>query len=131
MAGVTFNPPGFVDDLDAAGRRAWHDKISCFMDAARRGDPTLSNNAPRPQFFNPAVTPIGSDAAVEDVKWTAFPKIVAQNSGSDLQRWKTADSSRGTQDEYCEWSIKRKANEIVSIAFTCEGPEYWKMLAKR
>jgi hypothetical protein len=130
MALMTFNPPGFVDDLDPAGRQAWHDKISKFMDAARRGRPQIPHSAPRPQFFNPAKTPIGVDAATEDVKWTAFPRIVTLESGSDAQRWKKADSSRDTQDEYCEWSIKRNAaNKVVSIAFTCEGPEYWDTLA--
>ncbi len=130
MALVTFSPPGFVDDLDAAGRQAWHEKISKFMDAARRGSPQIPHSAPRPQFFNPAKTATGADAATEDVKWTAFPRIVTLDSGSDVERWKKANSSRDKQDEYCEWSIKRNAaSKIVSIAFTCEGPEYWDALA--
>lgn len=36
---------------------------------------------------------------------------------------------RGWQDEYCEWSITRNANnQIVRIDFTCENPEYWNTL---
>jgi hypothetical protein len=131
MALVTFNPPGFVDDLDAAGRQAWHDKISEFMDAAARGNPQFSFNSPRPQFFNPAKVPIGPDAATEDVKWTAFPRIVSLQQGTDVQRWTKADSSRDVQDEYCEWSVTRQGNKITRITFTCEGPEYWDMLGER
>ena len=131
MALVTFSPPGFVDDLDAAGRQAWHDKISKFMDAAARGNPRLSFNSPRPQFFNPAKVPIGADAATEDVKWTAFPRIVALQEGTDVQRWTKADSTRDAQDEYCEWSVTRQGNKITRITFTCEGPEYWDMLGER
>ena len=129
MALVTFNPPGFVDDLDAAGRQAWHDKISKYMDAARRGRPQIPYSAPRPQFFNPARTAIGADAASEDVKWTAFPRLVKLDNATDQQRWKAADASRTAQDEYCEWSIKHTGDKIASITFTCEGPEYWDLLA--
>jgi hypothetical protein len=132
MAVVTFSPPGFVDDLDPSGRQAWHDLISDFMDTAHDGDPTVPFSAPRPQFFNPAKTAVGVGAATEDVKWTAFPRLVGLQSGSDHQRWQKADSSRGVQDEYCEWSIKRNAtNKIASITFTCEGPEYWSLLAQQ
>jgi hypothetical protein len=131
MALATFNPPGFVDDLDAAGRQAWHDTISSFMDAAQRGDPRQTFNSPRPQFFNPARTAIGANAATEDVKWTAFPRLVALQEGTDLQRWRKADSARDMQDEYCEWSVMRQGNKVVRITFTCEGPEYWDLLGER
>lgn len=36
---------------------------------------------------------------------------------------------RGWQDEYCEWSVARDAdNKIVRIDFACENPEYWNTL---
>lgn len=36
---------------------------------------------------------------------------------------------RGWQDEYCEWSVLRDANnKIIRIDFTCENPEYWHAL---
>lgn len=35
-----------------------------------------------------------------------------------------ADASRDVQDEYLEWSIIRDdENRIISVTFTCEGPE--------
>jgi hypothetical protein len=128
----TFNPPGFADDLDAEGRKAWHQLISSLMDDATAGDPSIPNSAPRPQFFNPSKTPIGNGAATEDVKWTAFPRLIALHSATDQQRWQRADASRDVQDEYCEWSVKRESDgTIVEITFTCEGPEYWDLLAQR
>jgi len=131
MAPLTFTPPGYLEDLDAAGRQAWHQLISDLMDRAKTGDPTIPFNAPRPQFFNPAQIDIGPGAATEDVQWTAFPRVVALQSATDHQRWKKADSSREVQDEYCEWSVKRNAeNKITTIVFTCEGPEYWRLLAR-
>lgn len=36
---------------------------------------------------------------------------------------------RGFQDEYCEWSVQRDANGVITrIDFTCENPEYWNSL---
>lgn len=35
-----------------------------------------------------------------------------------------ADASRDVQDEYLEWSVIRDdENRIISVTFTCEGPE--------
>lgn len=40
-------------------------------------------------------------------------------------RWQVADASRMFQDEYLEWSVARdsKTKDILSVTFTCEGPE--------
>ena len=36
---------------------------------------------------------------------------------------------RGFQDEYCEWSVQRDAQNVITrIDFTCENPEYWNSL---
>lgn len=35
-----------------------------------------------------------------------------------------ADASRDVQDEYLEWSVIRdNEKKIISVTFTCEGPE--------
>ena len=53
------------------------------------------------------------------------------SSLSDKQRWRRADSDRNLQDEYCEWSVTRDpiTRKITRVTFTCEGPEYWEVLA--
>jgi hypothetical protein len=132
MALTRFDAPGFLKDLDEQGLQAWSDFISQELDAAReRQDPQLSNYGPRHQFFNPLKQAPAADAVEQDITWTAFPRIVAINSISDRQRWRTADSSRDMQDEYCEWSVSRdpQTDKITRVTFTSEGPEYWQFLA--
>ncbi len=127
-----FDPPGFLTDLDEAQRGAWSDWISQQLDEVRaRNDASLAYDGPRLQFFNPLKTAPDSDAVERDITWTAFPKIVRIQSVSDKQRWRTADSSRDMQDEYCEWSVTRDPHteKIVRVTFTSEGPEYWTFLA--
>ena len=126
----TFDPPGHLDDLDEAQKRAWHGWISAQMDKVQAGDPSV-NDGPRTQFFNAARIAPDADAVTEDISWPAFPRQVQIGSIGDVARWRRADSTRMVQDEYCEWSIRRDgAGRIVRIDFTCEGPEYWAFLAQ-
>jgi hypothetical protein len=126
-----FDPPGFLDDFGPAQREAWHTYISGEMDAAQTGDVGDPFDSPRRQFFNAAKVEVAPDAAVENVKWTAFPRIVQIASGSDMERWRNADATRDVQDEYCEWSVSRQSGtgKITRVTFTSEGPEYWSFLA--
>ncbi len=127
-----FDPPGYLDDLDTAGKQAWSQLVSGWLDTAREGDPG-NNDGPRNQFFNPLTNPAGGDAEVAVIAWNAFPRQVRIGSLSDMQRWRRADSGRDFQDEYCEWSVLRDpaTGKIVRVDFTCEGPEYWEFLAGR
>jgi hypothetical protein len=127
-----FDAPGFLQDFDAAQHDAWSQWISTQFDEARqRNDPGIANYGPRLHFFNPLKNPPNDDAVERDVTWTAFPKIVRIQSISDRQRWRQADSSRDSQDEYCEWSVTRdpQTDKITRATFTSEGPEYWRFLA--
>jgi len=127
---MTFDPPGFLKDFDETSLSSWSNWISDQIDAAAAGQPQLYDfDAPRPRFFNPATTPPSADAVEKDITWTAFPRIVTLDSATDVDRWKTADSTRDVQDEYCEWSVSRSGGKIKSVSFTCEGPEYWEFLA--
>jgi hypothetical protein len=56
---------------------------------------------------------------------------VKEDKPDNKERWKIADSTRDVQDEYCEWSVTRDdRGAIVRVTFTCEGPEYWGVLAQ-
>ncbi len=132
MAFTQFDPPGFADDLTPEQRAAWSRWISDEITAAReRTNPKRVNYGPRLQFFNPLTQAPAADAVEKDITWTAFPRVVEVSSTSDKQRWRRADASRDTQDEYCEWTMERDpaTHKITRVAFTCEGPEYWKFLA--
>jgi len=127
---MPFDPPGFLDDLTDAQKAIWDRQISSWLDRARAGNPQ-ANDGPREQFFNSASNPPANDAVEEDIEWTAFPRNVQITSATDRQRWRTADSSRDLQDEYCEWSVERDGGgAIFKVTFTCEGPEYWTFLAR-
>ncbi|MFD3939904.1 hypothetical protein ACFWSF_34170 [Streptomyces sp. NPDC058611] len=127
-----FNPPGNLPDLDEGGHRRWHHWLSCRIDEAILGPSPhrVSYDGSRPQFYNATRTPAGDDAKQAPVTWTAFPRRLHTLTNSDKERWELADSNRMHQDEYCEWSVTRNSeNEITKVTFTCEGPEYWELLA--
>ena len=126
-----FDPPGGLTDLDAAGLDAWNNWLTTRVDSSIAGDPTLTNDSPRGQFYNLTKTDTAPDQKTADVTWIAFPRQVAVNSVGDVQRWTKADASRDVQDEYCEWSVTRRPSDskITRVTFTCEGPEYWDTLA--
>jgi len=132
MTLTRFDAPGFLTDWTEQAASRWSDWISRRLDEARAndngGDPAYG---PRPQFFNELRSAPGPDATTQDIDWPAFPRLVQLNSITDRQRWRTADSSRDQQDEYCEWSVTRdpETDKIVRVTFTCEGPEYWQFLA--
>ena len=125
-----FSPPGFVEDLDETGKQHWSQYISDIFDEVAAGYPE-ANDGPRLQFFNPLNTNKAEDMTTKIISWVAFPKIVSTDYPGK-QRFKVADSDRGFQDEYCEWSVERRADgKIAKVTFTCEGPEYWKFLGKK
>jgi hypothetical protein len=132
MTLTRFDAPGFLTDWTEQTASRWSDWISGRLDSAyandNGGDPSYG---PRPQFFNELRTATGPDATTKDIDWPAFPRVVQLGSVTDRQRWRTADSSRDQQDEYCEWSVTRDpdTDKIVRVTFTSEGPEYWQFLA--
>ncbi|MFE9425619.1 hypothetical protein ACFYNO_21925 [Kitasatospora sp. NPDC006697] len=129
----SYAPPGNLTDLDANGKAAWNTFISDSVDQAVKGpDPGQAlNDSPRGQFYDLTKTDTAADATQATVTWTAFPRIIKVNSISDPQRWQRADASRDVQDEYCEWSVFRDTSgKITKVTFTCEGPEYWSLLAQ-
>lgn len=126
-----YDPPGGLTDLDEAGLRQWSDLVSAWVDSAIAGRKDHANDSPRSQFYNLLTTDTADDAKAQAVTWIAFPRQVKASSVSDHQRWSRADRSRDVQDEYCEWSVSRRADgTITRVTFTCEGPEYWTLLAE-
>lgn len=130
MAITTFAPPGNLTDLSAQQRTAWSNFISDSMTERAQGDATNPLDSPRNQFFNPLNVNLASDSAQAAITWSAFPKRIELAQPAGVARWRAADRSRDVQDEYCEWSVERDAqNKIKRVTFTCEPPEYWRFLA--
>lgn len=126
-----FDPPGQLADLDPANTKVWSDYISDTIDNAIEGRADHTHDSPRAQFYNLTKTDTADDAQTAEVSWLAFPRAIRIKSFSDHQRWTRADASRDVQDEYCEWNVTRDAtSKITRVTFTCEGPEYWEVLAE-
>ncbi|GHF33218.1 hypothetical protein E5082_31925 [Streptomyces griseoluteus] len=129
----SYGPPGNLDDLDETGLKAWNMFITDRVTGSIKGpDPSkVLHDSPRSQFYDLTKTDTAADAQEATVTWTAFPRLVKIHSLSDTQRWQRADASRDVQDEYCEWSVTRNTvGKITKVMFTCEGPEYWKLLSR-
>ena len=131
----------------------WNDNVAGFLTASQYGDLwDLVNYGPRPAFYNPLTTSTPANAALAPIPWNAFPgrlQALFPTQSANWNQW--ADTGnipqvtedlcngpisptpfgpsgpRGWQDEYCEWSVKRDpaTNEILSVMFTSENPEYW------
>ncbi|MBA3364898.1 MAG: hypothetical protein H0U03_03810 [Actinobacteria bacterium] len=105
-----FSTPGRIEDTDA---EAWSAVVSQFFGTA----------AGFPQFYDPTVVDTPPEAEVASVIWSAFP---ASLRGGPLERMELADAARGAQDEYCEWTVEKNADEkITRVTFTTEVPEYF------
>jgi hypothetical protein len=80
-----------------------------------------------PQFYDPTAVDTPPEAQVASVIWPAFPASL--RGGTALERLEIADSSRGPQDEYCEWAVRRNEDDkITRVTFTTEVPEYFELL---
>jgi len=118
--------------MNAEGLADWSDAISATLDAAHAGHAGFLNDRPRRQFFNPLRTPIGPDPVERSIDWIAFPRQVQIRPGSQRDHRAAADAERSRQDEYCEWSVARRADgAITRVEFTSEPASYWEFLAKR
>eukprot|EP00245_Coleochaete_scutata_P007463 TRINITY_DN2287_c0_g1_i1.p1 TRINITY_DN2287_c0_g1~~TRINITY_DN2287_c0_g1_i1.p1 ORF type:complete len:466 (+),score=65.30 TRINITY_DN2287_c0_g1_i1:165-1562(+) len=125
----SFDPPAFLSDLTSENLPEWSKLVSDYFESGKAGNDNVTNDKPRPQFFNATNFPVGEDFVTQDVAWTAFPRRISLAASSDRQRWRVADSDREQQDEYCEWSVERRGSKITRVTFTCEAPEYWEYLA--
>lgn len=137
-----FDPPGwpFVDDgLTDPQKLDWSKQISSWMDAeitAKEPDgtplpgPRGTNRTPLTQFFNGTITAYDTSQKPVAITWIGFPNLVKVRFPNEPKRWQEADKTRNVQDEYLEWSLKKdNKGRIVTVTYTCEGPEYWNFLA--
>lgn len=142
-----FDTPGYQNDFkpgeehkEQALRSRWSNIINRFTQGALQNDPWSSTNQPAvTQYYNPLETDIPEGTKGAGIRWTAFPnRIELYYANEDIvTRSKYADEGppdanwrpqgpRGWQDEYCEWSVTRNAeNKITKVMFTCENREYW------
>ncbi len=122
-----FDPVGFLPDFLPAQKSDWNIYLQKIF--AERVSFSKYNNGPRPQFFDPTKVSKKSDFTPLPVDWPAFPKYVSDTAGAD--KYRVADESRDSQDEYCEWSVQRNGEgKITRITFTSEPRDHYIFLAK-
>jgi hypothetical protein len=142
-----FDPPAFQNDFIAgeesqqkALRARWSDNINRFTYQTFQNRPWDATNQPTlTEYFDLLDVDVPAGTVPAPIRWTAFPRRI-QTTFPDVgqrQQWEKADNGtgdpkydpkgpRGWQDEYCEWSVTRNAqNKITSVMFTCENREYW------
>lgn len=128
---AAFDPPANINDFDPGERAAWSMYLSSTFDA-NIGD--LRSEGLTPQFYNPTQVDTPAASAEDEITWIGFPRLISlKHPDDDVAAWKEADtlspSGERPQDEYLEWHVERQEGKIVSVSFTCEGPEYWEALA--
>lgn len=142
-----FNTPAGIQDLADQPEKQmqldalWNQTINAFTEQSiGGGESPLDRN--REFYFNPLTTDLTGVITPPPVAWTAFPNRILRTfpTISRKEQLQYADEGppvpyapsgpRGWQDEYCEWSITRRAsdNKITKVAFTCENREYWNAL---
>jgi hypothetical protein len=127
VALAVFSTPGSVDDLSDAGRAAWSRDLEELLQDQIKGDPSVPNDSPRPQFFSPLGTDLDQDATRKVMAWGAFPRKLAPLPAP--RRWLLAEE-RARQEEYCEWAALRdRRGRVVKAMFTTEVPGYFHLLA--
>lgn len=104
-----FSSPGHAELPDPEG---WSNRLA--------GE--LAEFTSLPRFFS-ALDAEGSPTE-HPVKWPAFPAELRHPGISDDERWELSDR-RENQDEYCEWAIERSGDDIASVTFTTETPDYF------
>ena len=129
---MALDPPAYLTDLDARGRQLWEAWLDNEFTQAKAGTPN-ANDGPRQQFFDPREAAALAPLDTASPSWSAFPNNIKSATASNRARWEAADRSRLVQDEYCEWSVTREpeTSKILSVQFTCEGPDYWRILGRQ
>jgi hypothetical protein len=118
-----FDTPARLAEPTEVDRAAWHARVKGSV-AEQAGQFA--------QFFDPTETDVDHDVMVPVIAWNAFPATLLKRATSQQQRWRDADASRQVQDEYCEWSVERDPDGVITrITFTTEVPEYFEHLAAR
>ncbi len=134
----------------------WHNFIENYITLV---DPTMGWPS-TPAFFDQSNPPVAQTPAVAAPAWTGLPGVALRlnrmdvvqaakqvenpiDFGSpdpllenfpaflDAQNQVVQGLQYRPQDEYLEWvSVKDTEGVITEVIFTCEGPEYWQIIAE-
>ena len=104
-------PPGYLDDLDRAGRAEWQARAERCIGEAAAG---VAPDAPNLRLELPENLPLVT------VEWTGFPERVGSCLGRQATR-ELLDAAPGLpggrpmQEEYLEWRVVRDGSRIKRL----------------
>lgn len=147
----TFEPTARLTDFDGVPglRDAWSEKINDLYETHLYGDPDDRVESALEELrrwrrsdrdlrvYNPASMPMPPNSQPKNVTWSALPTSFDEQFNSTREKLAFLDkpqpysgvSKTRIQDEYCEWAVRRNAqNKIVEVIFTSEPPEYYEFL---
>lgn len=153
---ATFTPPAGINDFDAAPSlyATWDTQMTQIFNSLKQSNDSYQNY---PALYSPIDPPAGTPVGASPT-WPGLPKGLTARFGDDkgaeladkVIPWGTNPDDEGfssnpfqdtqgntflnngyrQQDEYLEWAVTRAADQtITQISFTCEGPEYWEVVA--
>ncbi|TDN87786.1 hypothetical protein [Microbacterium sp. BK668] len=124
MALARFSPPGGIDDSggDPEFLGRWDELVSGLIAASTE----LSG---RGAYVNPALGEIPRERQ-RALTWTGLSRPLLVEHRDHRRAAYAAAEDRAVQIEYLEWHVERRDGKISAVTFTCETPEYWRLLAE-
>lgn len=125
MALARFSPPAGIDDAagDPQFLDEWHEVVSGLLAEA-------TEVSGRGAYVNPALRDVRPKHR-RAITWTGLSRPLLMEHRDDRRAAYAAAEDRAVQIEYLEWHVERQDNRISAVTFTCETPEYWRLLAAR
>jgi hypothetical protein len=154
----TYLPPANLKDFDRSSRaqelyQEWHKAMDGLAGAGYAAFPAAysainpPNDSGVPKLASPewtglprTIKRIVGPSVASAARLVDEPRAIGAMDPVDMARYDPFRDSQGnpvdgpqyrSQDEYLEWAVRRDADNVITeVLFTCEGPEYWDLLAK-
>lgn len=124
MGLVRFSTPGDLLDVEVESELhdRWHALVSDLISEVTEVDG-------RGAYVNPALREV-SAGRTRAITWTGLSRPLLMQHRDDRRAAYEASEDRDQQIEYLEWHVQRTDGKISRVTFTCETPEYWRLLAE-
>lgn len=122
--------PGLTGELQGELLSQWQKFVSGRFNIGITVANAEYGDGPTDTWFFNALSEGVEEGDVANITWTAFPRVLqVQFPDNGPERWGRADRDRSLQEEYCEWEVVKNGNELESVTFTTEAPDYYGFLA--
>jgi hypothetical protein len=127
---MSYQGPGLTGDLQGKLLSQWQKFVAGQFNIGIEVAKAEYGGEPTDTWFFNAISEGIEEGNIADITWTAFPRELQVRFPDDgPERWGRADQNRSLQEEYCEWEVVKNGDELESVTFTTETPEYFRFLA--